>query len=121
MEFVKHLFMFFRFCVLVAGFMSRTQGHKKTFNAMIEEHQTKVSIPTLHVFGDTDRYSIFISDSLIFTLIIRVIEKEMSEELLPYFENVDILRHSGGHFVPATGEQKKAFVTFFEKMQESIA
>ena len=45
----------------------------------------------------------------------------MSEELLPYFENVDILRHSGGHFVPATGEHKKTFVTFFDKMQESIA
>ena len=89
---------------------------------MIEDHQTKVSIPTLHVFGDTDRYSIILtSDSVILILIIRVIEKEMSEELLPYFENVDILRHSGGHFVPATGEQKKTFVTFFDKMQESIA
>merc|ERR1719450_105077 len=79
----------FKFCVLVAGFVSRTQDHKKTFNAMIDDHQTKVSIPTLHVFGDTDR----------------VIEREMSEELLPYFDNVEILRHSGGHFVPATGEQ----------------
>ena len=46
-----------RFCVLVAGFVSRTQDHKKTFNAMIDDHQTKVSIPTLHVFGDTDRCS----------------------------------------------------------------
>ena len=60
LEFVEHLFIFFRFCVLVAGFISRTQSHKKTFNAMIEEHQTKVSIPTLHVFGDTDRYSIIL-------------------------------------------------------------
>ena len=50
----------------------------------------------------------------------RVIEKEMSEDLLQYFTNTDELRHAGGHFVPATGEEKKTFVSFFEKMQNTL-
>ena len=50
----------------------------------------------------------------------RVIEKEMSEDLLQYFSNTDELRHAGGHFVPATGEEKKTFVSFFEKMQNTL-
>ena len=51
----------------------------------------------------------------------RVIEREMSDELLKYFQTPDIIRHPGGHFVPTTGDQKKSFITFFEKMQTSFA
>ena len=62
------------------------------------------------------------SDNLILHIqCFRVIEKEMSEDLLKYFSNTEVLRHAGGHFVPATGEQKKAFVAFFEKMQTTFA
>ena len=45
----------------------------------------------------------------------------MSDELLKYFQTPDIIRHPGGHFVPTTGDQKKSFITFFEKMQTSFA
>jgi len=95
----------FKFCVLVAGFVSRTQNHKEVFESLMRENKTGVTIPTLHVFGDTDK----------------VIEREMSENLLQYFSNTDLLRHAGGHFVPASGEEKKAFVAFFEKMQKTFA
>ena len=54
-------------------------------------------------------------------LCFRVIERDMSEDLLQYFSNPDLLRHAGGHFVPASGEEKKAFVAFFEKMQNTFA
>ena len=63
----------------------------------------------------------------------------MSEELLTYFSSVETLRHSGrinrnnctsyfshfifagGHFVPATGVDKKVFVNFLMKMQSELA
>ena len=44
-----------RFCVLVAGFVSRTQNHKEVFESLMRENKTGVTIPTLHVFGDTDK------------------------------------------------------------------
>ena len=65
-----------------------------------------------------------------------MIEKAMSEELMTYFSSVDTLRHSGriikliiitislnvigGHFVPATGEDKKVFVNYLVKMQSEL-
>lgn len=44
-----------RFSVLVAGFVSRTQNHKEVFESLMRENKTGVTIPTLHVFGDTDK------------------------------------------------------------------
>ena len=44
-----------RFCVLVAGFVSRTQNPKEVFESLLKENTTGVTIPTLHVFGDTDK------------------------------------------------------------------
>ena len=43
-----------RFCILVAGFVSRTMSHKEQFTALLKTEQL-ISLPTLHVFGDTDR------------------------------------------------------------------
>ena len=91
----------FRFCILVAGFVSRTLQHRADFQGLKEAGES-VSIPTLHVFGDTDK----------------VIEKEMSEDLLQFFATPDVIGHPGGHFVPATGEHKKGFNVFLEKMQQ---
>ena len=48
--------LIFRFCVLVAGFVSRTQNHKKLFEEMLQS-SAAVEIPTLHVIGDTDRFA----------------------------------------------------------------
>jgi len=91
----------FKFCILVAGFVSRTMKHRELFQAMQQSGQA-ITIPTLHVFGDTDK----------------VIEKDMSEDMLQFFASPDIIRHPGGHFVPATGEHKRGFPTFLEKMQK---
>ena len=108
---------------MVAGFVSRTLNHKGLFEKMLKDDHMKVTIPTLHVLGDTDRYTIMSLDYCDYCIKIfprRVIEKEMSEDLLQYFTNTDELRHAGGHFVPATGEEKKTFVSFFEKMQNTL-
>jgi len=91
----------FKFCILVAGFVSRTLQHREVFQALQQSGES-VSIPTLHVFGDTDK----------------VIENDMSEDMLQFFASPDIIRHPGGHFVPATGEHKKGFNVFLEKMQQ---
>ena len=46
--------------------MSRTQNHRKLFDDLVKVHQKKVSIPTLHVFGDTDRSVYENSDKNVF-------------------------------------------------------
>ncbi|KAK7109005.1 esterase OVCA2-like isoform X2 [Littorina saxatilis] len=88
----------FDFAILVAGFKSRSSPHDVLYSK-------KISIPTLHVFGDTDK----------------VIPKEMSEDLLQYFEDPVVVQHPGGHFVPAAGPQKKVYLEFFDKMLKKKA
>ena len=90
----------FKFCILVAGFVSRTLQHQEIFETMLSAG-VRISFPTLHVFGDTDK----------------VIEKNMSENLLRFCENPEMIRHLGGHFVPASGDHKKGFNVFLDKMQ----
>ncbi|TRY68697.1 hypothetical protein TCAL_13189 [Tigriopus californicus] len=85
----------FKFAILVAPFRSRSSQHEHWFlNA------PKIAIPSLLVIGDGDK----------------IIDREMSDELLDYFENPEILRHEGGHFVPATGQQKPAYISFVDKV-----
>ena len=45
----------------------------------------------------------------------------MSEELAKYFENPVIIRHPGGHFVPASSAQKMKYIEFIEEMGKKIA
>lgn len=104
----------FKFAILVAPFMSRSSQHAKWFSLGQgengEKHErtaaaavcSKVEIPTLHVMGETDK----------------VIEKEMSEHILDFFQDPEILVHPGGHFVPATGAQKKVYVDFLARMKD---
>ena len=56
------------------------------------------------MFGETDR----------------VIEREMSEELLQHFHQPELLRHPGGHFVPATGSTKHGFTQFLDRMLATL-
>ena len=79
--------------------MSRSSQHAKWFS--LGQEGNKVDLPTLHVMGETDK----------------VIEKEMSEHILDYFADPEILVHPGGHFVPATGVQKKVYVDFLNRMK----
>lgn len=85
----------FDFAILVAGFKSRSSGHDHLYSK-------RISIPTLHVFGDTDK----------------VIQKEMSEELLTYFRDCMALQHPGGHFIPAGNAQKKIYLEFLDKIKQ---
>lgn len=39
----------------------------------------------------------------------------MSEELMEFFENSELLRHGGGHYVPATSKEKQAYFAFLER------
>lgn len=86
----------FDFAILVAGYKSRQSSHQNFYS-------TPISIPTLHVYGDTDK----------------VIPKEMSEDLLQYFVEPNILQHEGGHFIPASAPQKKVYTEFLQRMLDS--
>lgn len=83
----------FEFAILIAGFKSRSTKHADLYTQ-------QVAIPTLHVYGDTDK----------------VIGKDMSVELLQLYVEPVTLSHPGGHFVPAAAPQKKVYVEFLNDM-----
>ncbi|GAB1601098.1 esterase OVCA2-like isoform X1 [Argonauta hians] len=85
----------FSFAIIVAGFKSRSSQHQPLY-----EH--KVTIPTLHVIGDTDG----------------VIPKDMSEELLENYTNRTVLSHTGGHYVPSSSAEKKVYIQFINQLHE---
>ncbi|XP_046397911.1 esterase OVCA2 [Ischnura elegans] len=87
----KELQFNFNFAILIAGFKSRCSLHD------IYYHET-ISLPTLHVYGETDA----------------VIGKDMSVDLLLNFKNPAIICHGGGHYVPATGAQKQSYLEFLQ-------
>lgn len=86
----------FNFVILVAGFRSRQSQHNGLY-------KVPFNIPSLHVYGETDK----------------VIQKEMSEDLLQYFVDPAILQHEGGHFIPTGAPQKKVYTTFLQQMLDS--
>ena len=82
----------FNFAVFVSGYKSRQSVHKCYYDVT-------VSVPSLHVMGETDK----------------VIEKEMSVELSELYEDKTVLEHKGGHFVPATSAEKAKYVEFLSR------
>ncbi|XP_047463013.1 esterase OVCA2 [Mugil cephalus] len=84
----------FRFAVLVAGFRSACKQHQKFYSAPLQ-------IPSLHVFGLEDR----------------VIPDNMSRELLPSFQDSQVLIHPGGHFVPAASAHRQTYQDFLKRFQ----
>ncbi|CAH1799337.1 unnamed protein product [Owenia fusiformis] len=88
----------FKFAIMVASFISKSIEHQELF-------KEPITIPTLHVYGETDK----------------VISGEMSEELLGSFREPTILQHKGGHFIPATSQQKKVYLEFLDKMKQSTS
>ncbi|XP_040005698.1 esterase OVCA2 [Xiphias gladius] len=82
----------FRFAILVAGFRSACKEHQKFYN-------TPLRIPSLHVFGLEDR----------------VIPDVMSRELLPSFQEPQVLTHPGGHFVPAASAHRQTYQDFLKR------
>ncbi|XP_063002573.1 esterase OVCA2 [Elgaria multicarinata webbii] len=79
----------FDFAIVIAGFKSRAVSHRSYY-------QGPIGVPSLHVLGETDR----------------VIPAEMSRDLASHFTEPVVLTHPGGHFVPASAPQKKAYLEF---------
>ena len=86
--------------MLVAGFVSRSMSHHALCDEMLAQG-AQVQIPTLHVIGENDK----------------VIEREMSDDMLMYFSQPDVYHHPGGHFVPTAGSAKTLFADFLAKMK----
>lgn len=84
----------FRFAILVAGFRSACKEHQTFYDAPVQ-------IPSLHVFGLEDR----------------VIPDNMSRELLPSFQDPQVLTHPGGHFVPAASAHRQTYQDFLKRFQ----
>ncbi|VDI62495.1 Hypothetical predicted protein [Mytilus galloprovincialis] len=81
------------------GILAFSQG--AAFLSLLCSIQQKgTEIPTLHVFGETDK----------------VIAKEMSEDLLQCYKEPMVLQHTGGHFIPAASAQKKKYLEFLDLM-----
>ncbi|XP_055791613.1 esterase OVCA2 isoform X2 [Salvelinus fontinalis] len=86
----------FRFAILVAGFRSACSEHQR-FNG----GPAPLVIPSLHVFGQEDQ----------------VISDRMSRELLPLFQEPQVLTHPGGHFVPAASAHRQTYQEFLKRFQ----
>ncbi|XP_008292446.1 esterase OVCA2 [Stegastes partitus] len=84
----------FHFAILVAGFRSACKEHQKFYSAPLQ-------MPSLHVFGQEDR----------------VIPDSMSRELLPSFQDPQVLIHPGGHFVPAASAHRQTYQDFLKRFQ----
>ncbi|XP_069578630.1 esterase OVCA2 isoform X1 [Brachyistius frenatus] len=84
----------FRFAILVAGFRSACKEHEKFYISPVQ-------MPTLHVFGLEDR----------------VIPDNMSRELLPSFQDPQVLIHPGGHFIPAASAHRQSYQDFLKRFQ----
>lgn len=80
-----------RFVVLMSGFRSEATEHKALF-----AHRDAYAMPSLHVIGDADT-AVPPADSL---------------ALAAMFESPVVVRHSGGHVVPATVEVRTALAEF---------
>ncbi|XP_011186370.1 esterase GA18864 [Zeugodacus cucurbitae] len=86
------------FAILSSGFLSGSLAHKSAYEEII-------TIPTLHIYGLSDD----------------IIPKEMSQELARHFKNTEVLEHPGGHYFPATAEQKQTYINFFQdRLQEYL-
>ncbi|XP_042529965.1 esterase OVCA2 [Dipodomys spectabilis] len=83
-----------RFIILVSGFCPR--GLKEP------SLQSPLSLPSLHVFGDSDR----------------VIPSQESVQLASRFPEAITLTHSGGHFIPAAASQRQAYLKFLDQFLE---
>lgn len=87
-----------RFAIICAGFQSRSLAHKNFYYCPI-------TIPSLHIYGETDE----------------IITKEMSLELAKNFDEPSFITHPGGHYFPATTQQKQLYIDFFtDQLQDYL-
>lgn len=80
-----------RFALFAAGFRSGSLAHRNAY-------EQKIQIPSLHIYGETDE----------------IIPKDMNLALAECFDEPNVLSHSGGHYFPATSNQKQIYIDFFQ-------
>lgn len=80
-----------KFVIMAAGFRSGSLAHKNAY-------ESRISIPSLHISGTTDE----------------IIPNEMSRLLEDGFAYATKIHHAGGHYFPATANEKQAYVRFFQ-------
>lgn len=86
------------FAILSSGFRSGSLAHKNFY-------ENPITIPSLHIFGESDE----------------IIPGEMSELLSSTFVEPEFLKHPGGHYFPATSQQKQEFINYFQnRLQEYL-
>ncbi|XP_014271504.1 esterase OVCA2 [Halyomorpha halys] len=83
----------FKFVILISAFKSLCTPHLKYYSS-------KIDVLSLHVFGEGDD----------------IITKDRSEDLMSLFAKAETLRHSGGHYVPSSKEQREPYLKFFKDM-----
>lgn len=87
-----------RFVIICAGFKSGSLVHKSFY-------LDPITIPSLHIYGETDE----------------IISKAMSLELAECFEAPSFITHKGGHYFPATAQQKQLYIDFFiDQLQDYL-
>jgi Serine hydrolase (FSH1) len=80
-----------KFVIMAAGFRSGSLVHKNCY-------ESRISFPSLHVSGTTDE----------------IIPHEMGLLLESGFEYPKSIHHAGGHYFPATANEKQTYVAFFQ-------
>ncbi|XP_003708427.1 esterase AGAP003155 isoform X2 [Megachile rotundata] len=78
----------FDFAIIISGFKSLCKPHTMYYDG-------KISIPSLHIYGETDQ----------------VIPAESAKEINEMFINKVTLTHIGGHYVPSKKDYYKEFIT----------
>lgn len=77
------------FAIIGAGFRSGSLAH-------LNYYEETILVPSMHVFGQTDA----------------IIPRSMSESLASTFDDPLIVTHPGGHYFPATANQKKIYIDY---------
>ena len=85
----------FRFAMLFAPFISPCTRHA-------EFYAKKADIPVMFVIGEGDQ----------------VVAFERGQALTAFFTNATVVKHEGGHFVPATSKQKQSYLTFLDSQMQ---
>ena len=51
---------------------------------------------------------------------INFFDTEMSEELMQNFEDITVIVHPGGHYVPASAPERKGYIAFLEERRNEL-
>ncbi|KAJ8937831.1 hypothetical protein NQ318_016711 [Aromia moschata] len=81
----------FNFAIMSSGFKSGSLPHLKYYT-------DRINLASLHIFGENDN----------------IIPTEMSEALSNCFDEPIVVRHPGGHYLPAAAVQKPDYQKFFK-------